>query len=139
MNRLTLKFFATLRERMRTAELRREFPEGMTVGEIWDGLVREIPALGAQDERIAFAVNHEYVNRNYRPADNDEDAFIQPVSGGVDARWVGAITISHQTNTVTQLEQEVGDAGAGGIGTFAGNTRCRNVGRRVLRLEYEAY
>jgi molybdopterin synthase catalytic subunit len=111
----------------------------MTVGEIWDGLVREIPALGAQDERIAFAVNHEYVNRDYRPADNDEVAFIPPVSGGVDAPWVGSISISHQPIDVTQLEQEVADPGAGGIVTFAGTTRCRNVGRRVLRLEYEAY
>ena len=67
MNRLTLKFFATLRERARTAEMSREFPEGITVGEIWAGLGNELPALVAHRDRVAFAVNHEYVKDDYRP------------------------------------------------------------------------
>ena len=50
MNRLTLRFFATLRERARTAEMSREFPEGITIGEIWAGLGSEIPALAAHRE-----------------------------------------------------------------------------------------
>jgi MoaE-MoaD fusion protein len=139
MNRLRLKFFATLRERARTAEMSREFPDGVTVGEIWSGLGSEIPALAAHRDRVAFAVNHEYVKEDYRPRDKDEVAFIPPVSGGADAPWVGSILIGPDPINVEQLELEVRDPAAGAIVTFAGTTRRDNVGRRVLRLEYEAY
>jgi molybdopterin synthase catalytic subunit len=136
MNRLTLKFFATLRERARAAEMSREFPDGMTVGEIWAGLGREIPALSAHHDRVAFAVNHEYVQHDYQPRDNDEVAFIPPVSGGADAPWVGSISIGRDSIDVQDLEREVAHPAAGAIVTFAGTTRRDNVGRRVLRLDY---
>src|SRR6185437_12662576 len=84
MNRLTIKLFATLRERARAAELSREFPEGTTVGEIWGRLLGEFPALGGHHDGVAFAVNQEYVNEDFRPRNEDEVAFIPPVSGGVD-------------------------------------------------------
>src|ERR1700730_5955134 len=96
MNRLTLRFFATLRERARTSEISREFPEGTTVGEIWRLLLDEFTALGGHREGVGFAVNHEYVKEDYRPRDNDEVAFIPPVSGGVDAPWVGPISIGRE-------------------------------------------
>jgi len=119
--------------------MHREFPEGITVGEIWAAIGSEIPALAAQRDRVAFAVNHEYVADDYRPADNDEVAFIPPVSGGADAPWVGSISIGPEPIDVELLEQEVAHPAAGAIVTFAGMTRRDNVGRRVLRLEYEAY
>jgi MoaE-MoaD fusion protein len=139
MNRLSLKFFATLRERAGTAEMRRDFPEGITVGEIWAAIGDEIPALAAQCDRVAFAVNHEYVKDDYRPGNNDEVAFIPPVSGGADAPWVGSISIGYDAIDVEELAREVSHPAAGAIVTFAGTTRRENVGRRVLRLEYEAY
>lgn len=139
MNRLTLRFFASLRERAQTAEMSREFPEGITIGEIWTALGSEIPALEGQRDRVAFAVNHEYVNQDYRPRNNDEIAFIPPVSGGSDAPWVGSILLGPAPIDVEQLEQEVANSAAGAVVTFNGTTRRDNVGRRVLRLEYEAY
>jgi len=139
MNRLTLKFFATLRERARTSEIDREFPGGTTVGEIWRALLSEFPALGGHQEGVGFAVNHEYVDENYRPRDNDEVAFIPPVSGGVDAPWVGPVSIGREAVDVPALERAVADPAAGAIVTFTGTTRRDNAGRQVIRLEYEAY
>lgn len=139
MNRLTLKFFATLRERARTSEVSREFPEGTTVGEIWRGLLEEFPALGGHVDGVAFAVNHEYVKEDYRPCNRDEVAFIPPVSGGADSPWVGPIGIGRETIDVAALEQAVANPAAGAIVTFVGTTRRDNAGRNVLRLEYEAY
>ncbi len=139
MNRLTLKFFATLRERARTAELSREFPPGTTVGEIWSGLLEEIPALGGHRDGVAFAVNHEYVKEDYQPADRDEVAFIPPVSGGIDPSWIGPIGIGRATVDGAALERAVAHPAAGAIVTFVGTTRRDNAGRNVLRLEYEAY
>jgi MoaE-MoaD fusion protein len=139
MNHLTLKLFATLRERARTSELSREFPEGVTVGEIWQRLLQDFPALGGHQDGVAFAVNQEYVKEDFRPRNDDEVAFIPPVSGGAEAPWVGPITLGRERIDVAALERAVANPAAGAIVTFAGTTRRENAGRRVLRLEYEAY
>src|SRR5882757_9538620 len=142
MNRLTIKLFATLRERARAAELIREVPEGTTVGEIWSRLLGEFPALGGHHDGVAFAVNQEYVREDFRPGNDDEVAFIPPVSGGVDARkasWVGPVSIGRDPVDIEALEGAVADPSAGATVTFAGTTRNGNAGRQVLKLEYEAY
>jgi MoaE-MoaD fusion protein len=144
MNRLTIKLFATLRERAHAAELSREFPEGTTVGEIWNRLLAEFPALGGHHDGVAFAVNQEYVREDYRPRNADEVAFIPPVSGGVDPAvpsdsWMGPVSIGREPIDIEALEQAVADPAAGASVTFAGTTRNGNAGRVVLRLEYEAY
>ncbi|MBF6560564.1 MAG: molybdenum cofactor biosynthesis protein MoaE [Candidatus Binataceae bacterium] len=139
MNHLTIKLFATLRERARAAELNREYPDGTTVGEIWSRLLGEFPALGGHHDGVAYAVNQEYVDAHFRPRDRDEVAFIPPVSGGADAPWVGPVAIGREVIDVAALERAVADAAAGATVTFAGTTRIGNAGRRVLRLEYEAY
>ncbi len=143
MNRLTLKLFATLRERARTSELTREFPDGTTIAQIWTHLVREFPELGGHRDSVGFAVNQEYVEGDYQPRQGDEVAFIPPVSGGADAtvesKWIGKMTIGRDPIDVSVLEREVGAPNAGAIVTFAGTTRSDNAGRIVLRLEYEAY
>jgi molybdopterin converting factor subunit 1 len=144
MNRFTIKLFATLRERARAAEMSREFPEGTTVGEIWNRLLAEFPALGGHHDGVAFAVNQEYVREDYRPGNDDEVAFIPPVSGGVDPSassetWIGPVSIGREPIEVEALERAVADPAAGATVTFAGTTRNGNAGRRVLHLEYEAY
>lgn len=143
MNRITLKLFATLRERAGTTDLAREFPEGTTVGEMWQSLKREFPALGGHRDSVGFAVNQEYVESDFRPRDGDEVAFIPPVSGGADvlqdAPWMGRISIVRSPIDLAALERTAGDPAAGAIVTFAGTTRRENAGRRVIRLEYEAY
>lgn len=139
MIQLTIKFFATLRERACVAEIERRFPEGTRVGEIWRHLLEEFPGLGGHHDGVAYAVNHEYVKDDYCPRDHDEVAFIPPVSGGADPPWVGSINIGRDPVDVGELEHEVGDPTAGAIVTFVGTTRANNAGRRVTRLEYEAY
>ncbi|MBF6569837.1 MAG: molybdenum cofactor biosynthesis protein MoaE [Candidatus Binataceae bacterium] len=139
MNTVNIKLFATLRERARAGELSREFPEGTTVGEMWRLLMVEFPALGGHRDSVGFAVNHEYVQGDYRPRAGDEVAFIPPVSGGSDPAWIGPIKIVQHRIDLDELQSAVADPRAGAAVTFAGTTRIENAGRRVLRLEYEAY
>lgn len=140
MSRITIKLFATLRERAGASELSREFPDGITVAEIWTSLREEFPALTGHRDSVGFAVNQEYVADDFRPRTGDEVAFIPPVSGGAgNPRWVGPVTIGRAPIDVTQLERAVADPHAGAIVTFAGTTRADNAGRTVIRLEYEAY
>lgn len=77
-----LRFFASLRERLRASEAARTLPDGSTVGEAWDALCCEHPEIACLSASIAFAVNREYVDRAHRLADGDELALIPPVSGG---------------------------------------------------------
>ncbi len=79
---LRLRFFASLRERAGAAEKTLQVEGPMTVGALWERLCGERSALAAAGGKIAFAVNQEYVDRNYPLQDNDEVAFIPPVSGG---------------------------------------------------------
>jgi molybdopterin synthase catalytic subunit len=140
MNRLTIRLFATLRERAGASELTRDFSDDATVAQIWERLKAEFPALEGHRDAVRFAVNQEYVEDDYRPRPGDEIAFIPPVSGGVDAApWIGPIKIIRERVEVVALEAAVADPAAGAICTFVGTTRESNVGRKVLRLEYEAY
>lgn len=136
---LRIKLFATFRERAGTSEIVRDIASGTTMGGIWRQLLDEFPALGGHTDGVAYAVNHEYVTADYCPRERDEIAFIPPVSGGVDAPWLGPISLGPQTIDVAALELDVAHPSAGAIVTFAGTTRNDNVGRRVIRLEYEAY
>lgn len=139
-NRVNIRLFATLRERAHASEVTREFPEGATVGEMWEELKREFPGLRGYSDSVGFAVNREYVERDYKPRADDEIAFIPPVSGGADpSPWVGPIRITRDRLDVATLEAMVADPAAGGLCTFVGSTRENNAGRKVIRLEYEAY
>ncbi len=80
------------------------------------------------------------MERGYQPQGDDEVAFIPPVSGGSDPTpWVSTIRITRERLDVAMLEATVGDPAAGAICTFVGATRESNAGRKVIRLEYEAY
>ena len=80
--RVRVRFFATLRERAGAAELERTLAVPITVEELWETLRAERPKLAAYGGRIAFAVNEAYVDSKTTVQDNDEVAFIPPVSGG---------------------------------------------------------
>ena len=76
-----VRFFASLRERLRASEVTREIGSGATVGELIELLHDEFPDL-AGSGRVSIAVNAEYVDRRHALADGDEVALIPPVSGG---------------------------------------------------------
>lgn len=84
--KLRVLFFAALRERAKASRLEIEAPPDTTIGGLWERLCSERPDLAPFRERIAFARNQEYVDSKTTLQDNDEVAFIPPVSGGSVAR-----------------------------------------------------
>jgi molybdopterin converting factor subunit 1 len=80
--RIRLLFFASLRERAGVSELERDVPAPISVAALWESLRQEHPALGDFRGSVAFAVNQRYVDSKTVLQDNDEVAFIPPVSGG---------------------------------------------------------
>ncbi len=81
-----LRFFASLRERLRRTEQEWTLPDGATVDDLWAALCATYPQLSELRSSISFAVNRAYVDRTCRLADQDEVALIPPVSGGSHVR-----------------------------------------------------
>ena len=80
--RVTVKFFARLKDLAGTGELVREVPAPATVQTIWTSLTSEMPALIQYEGTMSVAVNAEYTKMAAAVRDGDEVAFLPPVSGG---------------------------------------------------------
>ena len=75
---ITVKFFASLRERIGQAEVRIDAAAPLTAGEVWSR------AAGAEPmpANTLVAVNMEYADREREVRPGDEVAFFPPVTGG---------------------------------------------------------
>lgn len=79
--RVRARFFASLAERLGTADETIEVPEGTSPAALWERLSEDREALhGAL--RPAFARNGRWSDPSEPLADGDEVAFLPPVSGG---------------------------------------------------------
>ena len=125
--RVTVRLFAGLREHAGTGRRELELSDGACVGDVWPAL-----ELGEEPAGLVFAVNRAYVERDHSLAEGDEVAFIPPVSGG-------AFRLTEDPIDLSGVLAEVEDERAGAIVTFVGTVRSESRGRKVMRLEYEAY
>ncbi|MFQ5542140.1 MAG: molybdopterin converting factor subunit 1 [Candidatus Binatia bacterium] len=80
--RVKVRFFAALRERVGATEITKEIVEGSTVRDLWEALQHEYPKLAPVKMALLYAVNRDYVSPNRVLQDEDEVAFVPPVSGG---------------------------------------------------------
>jgi molybdopterin synthase catalytic subunit len=82
MQRIKVLFFATLRDHAKTKSIELEIPEGMSVMELKERLVHEIPALREPMNSVVLSVNREFAfDENLVPG-GAEVALFPPVSGG---------------------------------------------------------
>lgn len=75
---ITVKFFASLRERVGKADASIDASSANTVLQVWQQSVGE----QVLDANILCAVNMEYVGSDHAVTDGDEVAFFPPVTGG---------------------------------------------------------
>ena len=80
--KVKVKFFAILRERAGAGEIIREMKEGGTVADLWEAIKKDYPKLAPVETRLLYAVNRNYVRPDHTLKENDEVAFVPPVSGG---------------------------------------------------------
>ena len=125
--RVTVRFFAGLRERAVASRRELDLPNGATVADVWPAL-----ELGDEPTGLLYAVNRAYTEPERPLADGDEVALIPPVSGGAFRLIKGPVNL-------TAVVIEVVDEQAGAIATFLGTVRGQSRGREVIALEYEAY
>ena len=122
---VVVRLFAGLRERAGWS--RRELDGLARVADVWPAL-----DLGEEPDGLRYAVNREFVDRDWELRDGDEVALIPPVSGG-------AFRVTEEPLSLEAAVAEVTDERAGGIATFTGTVRRQSRGREVTHLEYEAY
>lgn len=79
---ITLLFFAQARERAGCSETKLELPDGSSVGDALDLLVRRHPGLRDLRGHLAVAVDRRLAPDDAVLADGAEVALLPPVSGG---------------------------------------------------------
>jgi MoaE-MoaD fusion protein len=128
-------FFAVVRERLGRDSDELAFSAGMTAGSLLDELERRHPALAGLRSAIKLAVNEEFAPLDRALADGDVVALIPPVAGGT----AGLFAVRDEALSLDEVVRAVESEELGGIATFTGVVRRQSRGKRVVRLEYEAY
>ncbi|MCW9014182.1 MAG: MoaD/ThiS family protein [Gammaproteobacteria bacterium] len=75
---ITVKFFASLRERVGQAEASVSSAEPISVDQVWAQATSNM----AMPDNTLCAINMQYVDGNQQANDGDEVAFFPPVTGG---------------------------------------------------------
>lgn len=132
--RVTIRYFAVLRDAAGRSVEERVLPPGASVGDLLDRLGADYPVVARLRNYARVMVNQEYVPLDHPLADGDEFAIIPPVSGGA-----GPFRVVDGPIDLDAVTAAVADPAAGAIVTFQGTVRDNARGRQVLYLEYDAY
>lgn len=141
--RVQVLYFAQLRERLRRGAEPVEVPPGSTAGDLLDALSAEHAVVAAARGSLRVAVGQEFVPLSHVLQEGDEVALIPPVSGGSGAPPAApsgpACRLSHEPLSLDEVVAAVSGPEQGGVVTFTGAVRAQSRGKRIVRLEYEAY
>ncbi len=131
-----VRCFALLRE-LSADRTELSLNDGATIEDAWAELARRHPALAPHRPYVRAAHNGAYAAWEEPLAEQDEIAFLPPVSGGG-----GATRTAIAEEPIDEAALAAGLAGDahGAVVSFVGRARNRaDDGREVLELEYEAY
>ncbi len=133
--RLTVLLFAAARDRAGTSTLSVDVPDGATAGDVLHACAAQRPSLSVLVPQLRVAVNQTFVGLDAPVAEGAEVALLPPVQGGSGPHLV----ITPEALSLERVVAAVTDEEHGAVATFSGIVRRTSHGRRVLRLDYEAY
>ena len=142
---LKVLFFGQLRDITGQRETVLELPAGATVESLFQHFAGAHPQLGSMGRSVVVARNQQFVSGDTALADNDEIAFLPPVSGG--AGWIHQLDtdqgdfygITRDPIDVDALKRQLLAGTDGAIVAFEGVVRNNTKGRPTLYLDYEGY
>jgi molybdopterin synthase catalytic subunit len=143
--RVHVLFFGVLKEIMGRAEETVELAAGTTVAELFESYFHRYETLRDKRSSILFARNREFTRPETALSDDDEVAFLPPVSGGTGAQPLRQEADGHlfaivrhtiDSRQIVQMLQRPED---GAVVVFDGVVRNNTQGRATTHLEYECY
>jgi molybdopterin synthase catalytic subunit len=132
--KISVRYFAHLRERLHKDSESIELQGPATVGELLTQLGEAEPLIARSRRSLQVAVNQEFAPQSTPLQDGDEVALIPPVAGGAPH-----VRVSKEPLSYDEVIAQVSGPGQGGLVLFAGMVRDHNDGKQVVRLDYEAY
>jgi molybdopterin synthase catalytic subunit len=127
-------YFAVVRERLGCDSEEIDLAPGTTAADLLTELERRHPALASLRGALKIAVNEEFASLDRALGDGDTVALIPPVAGGA-----GLFRVTTEPLVLDEVVQSVTTDEHGGVATFTGVVRRHSHGKRIVRLEYEAY
>jgi len=138
--RVKVLFFGVLKDIVGTAEDTIEMAPGATLDNVFATYAKRFETLRNKRSSILFARNRDFATGETGLADNDEVAFLPPVSGGCDK---GAATncflLTREPIDSRRLASQLQRPEDGAVVVFEGVVRNNTKGRPTLFLEYECY
>lgn len=138
--------FAMLAESAGRRELELELPAGSRVADAVRALAERAPALAPWVDRVSYAVNRTYAEREAPLAEGDELALLPPVSGGsvgdegvLASAAGGRFLVSRGPLSLDRAAALVTNPASGAVCVFAGTVRELTGSHRTSYLEYDAY
>ena len=131
-------FFGVLKDMVGKAEEWLEVAPGTTLGSLFASYSQRYETLQGKRPSILFARNQEFATPDTALCENDEVAFLPPVSGGSgrDGHIFEIVRQPIDTRGVVERLQRPED---GAVVTFEGVVRNNTKGRPTTHLEYECY
>ena len=139
-------FFGIAREITGLGQDSPELSADATAADLLRLYTARFPRLGGIGASLVMAVNQEFSDPTRLLAENDEVAFLPPVSGG-SGPWTQAIehpnghffALTRQAIDPRGIARSLLRGEDGAVVTFEGVTRNNTKGRPTLYLDYECY
>jgi molybdopterin synthase catalytic subunit len=139
-------FFGQLKDITGCSEEALEVPSGARLGDVFDHYAARFPRMQQLKASIVMALNQQFASHTAGLNEDDEAAFLPPVSGG-SGRFTHEI-VDSQGNffaltrvpiDVQSLKIRVLEGSDGAVVGFEGVVRNNTKGRRTRFLDYECY
>ena len=146
MLKVTVLFFATLRERAGMKKIQMEIPDGTTIDQFKELLGGEIPELIPAMDSTLFSINKEFAFGEEILSEGAEIALFPPVSGGVQKvlrkDQPSYFSIQESEIDIDELIDRITTTTTGAVCVFTGIVRGKTLRGEPFDteyLEYEAY
>ncbi len=141
--RVKVLFFGILKDIVGASEETLEIAPDSTLGSLFEAYSERFETLRDKRPSILFARNREFSTAGAVLADNDEVAFLPPVSGGsqrvIEDQNGHYFAITRETIDSQNLARRLQQPEDGAVVVFEGVVRNNTKGRATLYLEYECY
>lgn len=141
--RITVLYFAVLKERLGRSEESLSVPDGNRVKDAIDLLTAKYWDVAQLRGKFRIAINEEFIDDEAMfLADGDTMALVPPVAGGAGPggdNKTRHVKVLDEPLSLDRVVHAVTSAGMGGIVTFTGAVRRHSRGVAVEKLEYSAY